>query len=277
MLAEQQFSTGPITINYADSGSSGRPLVLLHGFMGRWQDWLPIIPALTEDWRILAPDMRGHGRSGRAPDGIYRHVDLVGDLVAFIEGVIGEPAVLFGHSASAPGAADAAGSLDGAARAVIIGDFPLDFPWLTDLVSTPGMVAYHAAVRRVAGEPPKDSLPMLAGLHPGSDSARLSTIAEALADLDPHAVDCHAEGRLGDIYGDLDGDALLGRSRAPVALLQCDPAAGGLMTDEYVQHALPLLRYGSHLRLDGIGHNLGLDEGTVDPLLDAVIPYLDSL
>ncbi|MEN8235545.1 MAG: alpha/beta hydrolase [Actinomycetota bacterium] len=277
MLAEQQFSTGSITINYATSASGGPPLVLLHGFMGRWQDWLPIVSALGADWRIYAPDMRGHGRSSRAPDGAYRHIDLVEDLMAFLEGVVAEPAVLFGHSAGAPGASDVAGSHGGAVRAVIIGDFPLDFPWLADLVSTPGMVAYHTAVRSATGMSSQDSLQVLAALHPELDPSRLAAIAEALTDLDPHAVDCHAEGRLGDFYGDLDGDALLRRVQTPVALLQADPGSGGLMTDGYVQHALPLLRSGTHLRLDGIGHNLGLDTGTAGPLLDAVIPYLDSL
>jgi hypothetical protein len=39
--------------------------VLLHGVTNRWQTWLPVLPLLG--WR-------GHGRSGRAADGLF--VDL---------------------------------------------------------------------------------------------------------------------------------------------------------------------------------------------------------
>jgi pimeloyl-ACP methyl ester carboxylesterase len=277
MLTERQFHTGLITLNYATGPPGGRPLVLLHGFMGCWQDWLPLVPALSAGWRLFAPDMRGHGRSDRAPDGVYRHTDALGDLLAFLDGVIGEPTVLFGHSAGAPVAVEAAGRLPEAVRGVVVGDFPLDIPWLVDLVGSPTLVAYHIAIRRIAGGETEAALPMLAELHPDFGPAQRSVMADALASLDPRAVDCHAEGRLGDYYGDLDGDALLREVACPLALLQSDPDRGGLMPDEYVQRALPLLRHGTHLRLDGIDHSMGIDTGTVGPLLRALVPYLDSL
>ncbi len=39
------------------------PLVLLHGFMGRGNDWLPIAEQLAEQWYCLLPDLPGHGQN----------------------------------------------------------------------------------------------------------------------------------------------------------------------------------------------------------------------
>jgi|GEM_PF-1209362 pimeloyl-ACP methyl ester carboxylesterase len=277
MLDEHRFFTGDIDINYAVGGSDGPPLVLLHGFMGRWQDWMPLLPFVVADWCVYAPDMRGHGRSGRAPGGIYRHADVAADLVSFLDGVVGEPALVFGHSAGAPAAVEAAGTAPGAVRAVIVGDFPLDFPWLVDLVGTPPFVAYHRAVRAVAGRDVDSAKRVLASLNPETRAAELSAAARSLVGLDPHAVDCHAEGRLGDFYGVLDGDALLRGVTGPLALIQCEPEMGGMMSDDYVHHAMSLLHDGTHLRLDGVGHGMGLDTGTVDGLASALVPYLESV
>lgn len=42
---------------------SGTPLVLLHGFTGSSQNWLPLIPALAQHYAVIAVDLPGHGQS----------------------------------------------------------------------------------------------------------------------------------------------------------------------------------------------------------------------
>ena len=44
--------------------------------------------------------------------------------------------------------------------------------------------------------------------------------------------------------------------RCPVLLLQADPRSGGMMTDDEVTQALPLLAEPSHVRLEGVSHAL---------------------
>lgn len=51
-------------------------------------------------------------------------------------------------------------------------------------------------------------------------------------------------------------NAVLPIITCPVLLLQADPAAGGLMTDEEVKGALQLLARPSHIRLEGVSHVL---------------------
>lgn len=43
---------------------SGEPLVLLHGGTGSWMHWIRNIAALSEQFRLLVPDLPGSGESG---------------------------------------------------------------------------------------------------------------------------------------------------------------------------------------------------------------------
>jgi pimeloyl-ACP methyl ester carboxylesterase len=59
-------------ISYLTEGS-GPPLLLLHGFVSSAKSWWKIGAAqrLAETYTILAPDIRGHGESGRPTDAAF--------------------------------------------------------------------------------------------------------------------------------------------------------------------------------------------------------------
>lgn len=44
----------------AHRGGDGEPLVLLHGFLGSWRVWRPVLDALEADHRVFAPTLPGH-------------------------------------------------------------------------------------------------------------------------------------------------------------------------------------------------------------------------
>ncbi len=46
-----------------DSGGDGPPLVLLHPGVGDSRIWDPVLPALTEGYRVIRYDARGYGQS----------------------------------------------------------------------------------------------------------------------------------------------------------------------------------------------------------------------
>ncbi|MCA9912174.1 MAG: 2-succinyl-6-hydroxy-2,4-cyclohexadiene-1-carboxylate synthase [Anaerolineae bacterium] len=48
--------------HYLDQGD-GAALVLCHGFTGSSQNWLPLLPALSQDRRVIALDLPGHGET----------------------------------------------------------------------------------------------------------------------------------------------------------------------------------------------------------------------
>jgi pimeloyl-ACP methyl ester carboxylesterase len=61
---------------------SGRPLILLHGFMGSGSHWLEQgkLDALAEQgYRVVLPDLRGHGESARPHDPAAYPPDVLAD------------------------------------------------------------------------------------------------------------------------------------------------------------------------------------------------------
>nr|WP_040811717.1 alpha/beta hydrolase [Nocardia concava] len=78
-------------------GPSTGPVVLaLHGLTGHGRRWQRLADDHLPDVRILAPDLRGHGRSPGVPPWDFE--TLVDDLVALLRTESSEPVVVLGHS-----------------------------------------------------------------------------------------------------------------------------------------------------------------------------------
>jgi len=73
---------------YREIGS-GRPLILLHGFLGSGSHWLdrgPVDVLVEQGFRLVLPDLRGHGQSARSHDpDLYPPDVLADDGLALIE------------------------------------------------------------------------------------------------------------------------------------------------------------------------------------------------
>lgn len=65
---------------------SGPVVVILHGLAGESGEFTPTINALAADFKVVALDQRGHGRSTRRPSDVSRDA-YVQDVVALIEHV----------------------------------------------------------------------------------------------------------------------------------------------------------------------------------------------
>src|SRR5579875_1526634 len=78
----------------------GYPIVLAHGFTCATGVWRHQIAELAADYRVIAYDQRGHGRSGLPPRRNYNLNYLASDLDAVLEATLapGETALLAGHS-----------------------------------------------------------------------------------------------------------------------------------------------------------------------------------
>lgn len=80
-------------------GATTGPIVLcLHGLLEQGAAWETVaIPLVEQGYRVIAPDLRGHGRSPRLQGG-YSVIDLVADIDVLIEQLADCPITLVGHS-----------------------------------------------------------------------------------------------------------------------------------------------------------------------------------
>ncbi len=69
---------------WAPDRADARTLVLLHGYTGHARSWDHFAAGMTDRYRVIALDQRGHGESGWAPADRYGTDEMVADLQAFV-------------------------------------------------------------------------------------------------------------------------------------------------------------------------------------------------
>ena len=100
MLITLPRSNTPQGIAYYQSGQ-GTPVVLIHGVGLRAESWFQQIDALAVNYQVCALDMPGHGLS-RAIDAMPPTLDDYVDAISHcLIDVVGQPAVIIGHSMGA--------------------------------------------------------------------------------------------------------------------------------------------------------------------------------
>lgn len=97
-MRERRIAVNGISLSIAEEGV-GFPVLLLHGFPDSSRLWRQQIPALNgAGFRVLAPDLRGFGRSDKPSDvAAYRMATVVSDLEAVLDTLGVERAHLVGH------------------------------------------------------------------------------------------------------------------------------------------------------------------------------------
>jgi 3-oxoadipate enol-lactonase len=85
-----------VTLSYSEVGR-GTPVVLLHGFPLSAAIWQQQQERLGEHYRVITPDLRGHGRSP-APSGVYEMDLLARDVLALLDALEIKKAAILGHS-----------------------------------------------------------------------------------------------------------------------------------------------------------------------------------
>jgi pimeloyl-ACP methyl ester carboxylesterase len=98
----QYYYSHRLKLHFWDWGNNGKPnLILVHGGMDHARNWDRIAEAFMDDFRVLAPDLRGHGDSSWAPGAMYSIAEHILDLSAFVDIVGRTPVYIVGHSLGA--------------------------------------------------------------------------------------------------------------------------------------------------------------------------------
>jgi pimeloyl-ACP methyl ester carboxylesterase len=98
VMTERLIATNGIELHIVEEGA-GPLVVLCHGFPELAFSWRKQIPALAgAGFRVLAPDMRGYGRSS-APQAVeaYDVVTLCADMTGLLDALGEESAIFAGH------------------------------------------------------------------------------------------------------------------------------------------------------------------------------------
>src|SRR5688500_1388033 len=78
-----------------DHGGTGPPILLIHGAGQTLSDWSAMAPHLTARHRVIAMDLRNHGRSGSGP---WAWDAVLGDVAAVVDHFRLERPAVVGHS-----------------------------------------------------------------------------------------------------------------------------------------------------------------------------------
>jgi pimeloyl-ACP methyl ester carboxylesterase len=89
---------GGTRLHYARAGDGERLVILLHGFPEFWYSWRHQLAALSDEYTVVAPDMRGFNLSDK-PTGVsdYEIDKMVDDVVGLIHHFGREKAAVIGH------------------------------------------------------------------------------------------------------------------------------------------------------------------------------------
>ncbi|MFF1816843.1 alpha/beta fold hydrolase [Kribbella sp. NPDC058245] len=82
--------------HYEDAGGRGLPVLALHGTFGRGRTFAALAERLLPDYRMIAPDLRGHGLTTAGGD--FNREAFVADAAQFVETLGLAPVLLYGHS-----------------------------------------------------------------------------------------------------------------------------------------------------------------------------------
>ncbi|HTE86193.1 MAG TPA: alpha/beta hydrolase [Dehalococcoidia bacterium] len=124
-VQDKNVSLNGLSFHYRDWGSeTAPPLVLLHGITSHSRTWDRFASTMTDRFRVLALDQRGHGETDWAPR--YSTKLMAEDLAAFAAALGLGRFALVGHSMGACNAYYVAAQNPKAVDRLVIGDFGPD-------------------------------------------------------------------------------------------------------------------------------------------------------
>ena len=145
------FTEAGVRLRFRDLGR-GEPVLLLHGYSGRLEDWAGVADSLARDHRVVILDQRGFGESSKFSEPARYGSAMADDVVRLLDALGIERAHLVGHSLGALVAANVAVRHPGrvSTAALIAGAFYPDSaaaarevaPWVANLERGEGLRAF---------------------------------------------------------------------------------------------------------------------------------------
>lgn len=90
----------PVALHSRDEGA-GPVVVLLHGVGQSHTVWNEVVSGLASEFRVIAVDLRGHGKSPNPPGSRFSFPELEGDVLQLLDEKAVDSAYVVGHSGGA--------------------------------------------------------------------------------------------------------------------------------------------------------------------------------
>jgi pimeloyl-ACP methyl ester carboxylesterase len=136
-----------IRIHLVEAGE-GPTLFLLHGLSASHDIFVPTIAAFAERWRVIAPDLPGHGRSGK-PNAPYT-VDFFAGMMRSLGRELGvREAVVVGNSIGGQVAVELAATYPAFTRALVLVAPAGSFGGVRSLRAAIGVAATDGILRKI--------------------------------------------------------------------------------------------------------------------------------
>ncbi len=234
---------------------------------------------------IFAPDLRGHGKSGKTP-GKYGLGDYYKDLQQFIDNIIKEPVVLMGHSIGAIQTCMLASRNKDKIKAAILLDPPL-FMRRAALDLLPWWEAYYNIASKEGTIQERIDYMEKLEIGTGGSSMKFTerfdqpmVIAWAMNTVDPSALEVHIRSILEEDYSPLyyvwyDPERILRGIDCPTLLLQA--GVGDVLMDSEVNEAKQWLNDVIHVKLSRLDHSLGLWQWNPSEIMRSISFFLESI
>lgn len=237
--------------HYYRSGGDKRPLVMLHGFTDDAACWFPFASHFTDDYDVILPDARGHGRSQRIAEIGFANEALAEDAAALIRGLnLQRPAVM-GHSMGGFTALIMAAISPDLLDCLLLEDPPLAPPpppdW--DAASDPGMRQWADNLRRMQGQPREELIADEQARNPRWSLVELQPWADSKYTVDLAMFEARALRPL--------WQPLVQAVQCPVLLLYGDTRT--IVDDAIAQEAASLWKKGQAVKIAHAGHCIRRD------------------
>ena len=146
-IEHRKVDANAITLHVADAGN-GPVVLFVHGFPDTWRGWRRQMEAVVAaGYRAISLDMRGYGGSSKPDDArAYTMFQCVGDLMAVLDALGIEQAILVGHDFGAAACWSAAMMRPDRSRAVFclsVPPFPLARPSFLEQMRAAGMEDFY--------------------------------------------------------------------------------------------------------------------------------------
>src|SRR6202142_4449557 len=83
---------------YVEMGNAAGPaVVMIHGYTDSARDWVPMLPYVSKQFRLILVDIRGHGKSSK-PECCYGRLDFAYDIKLLLDALNVRRADIVGHS-----------------------------------------------------------------------------------------------------------------------------------------------------------------------------------